>query len=57
MTARMVCKYFNVEYVSRETSPMYRVQIGAFRVREYAEELLKTVRMDFPNAFIKESEE
>ena len=57
MTARMCCKYFGVEFVSRETSPMYRVQIGAFRNREYAEELLKTVRVDYPNAFIKESEE
>ena len=57
MTARMVCKYFGVEFVSRETSPMYRVQIGAFRVRDYAEELLKTVRADYPDAFIKESEE
>lgn len=57
MTARMACKYFNKEYGSRETSPMYRVQIGAFRNREYAEELLKNVRVDFPDAFIKESEE
>ena len=57
MTARMCCKYFGVEFVSRETAPMYRVQIGAFRNKEYAEELLKTVRVDFPNAFIKESEE
>lgn len=57
MTAQMVCKYFGVEFVSRETTPIYRVQIGAFRVREYAEELLKTVRVDFPSAFIKESEE
>lgn len=57
MTARMVCKYFNVEYVPCETAPMYRVQIGAFRNREYAEELLRIVRVDFPDAFIKESEE
>lgn len=57
MTAQMTCTYFNVKYVSRETQPMYRVQIGAFRNREYAEELLKNVRVDFPDAFIKESEE
>lgn len=57
MTARMVCKYFGVEFVSRETPPMYRVQIGAFRNRQYAEELLKNVRVDYPDAFIKESEE
>lgn len=57
MTARMVCKYFNVEFVSRETSPMYRVQVGAFRVRQYAEEMLKNVQVDFPNAYIVESEE
>ena len=57
MTARMACKYFDVEYVPCETAPMYRVQIGAFRNREYAEELLRIVRVDFPDAFIKESEE
>ena len=57
MTAKMVCKYFNVEYVPCETAPMYRVQIGAFRNREYAENLLKIVRVDFPDAYIKESEE
>ena len=57
MTARMVCKYFNVEFVPCETAPMYRVQIGAFRNREYAEEMLRIVRVDFPDAFIKESEE
>ena len=57
MTARMVCKYFNMEYVAPEIAPMYRVQIGAFRNREYAEELLRIVRVDFPDAFIKESEE
>lgn len=57
MTAKACCTYFNVKYVSRETSSMYRVQIGAFRNREYAEELLKNVRVDFPDAFIKESEE
>ena len=57
MTAKMVCKYFNVEYVPCETASMYRVQIGAFRNREYAEELLRIVRVDFPDAFIKESEE
>lgn len=57
MTARMVCKYFNVEYVSRKTASMYRVQVGAFRVKEYAEEMLKNVRVDFPDAYIVESEE
>lgn len=57
MTAKACCTYFNVKYVSRETAPMYRVQIGAFRNREYAEELLKNVRVYFPDAFIKESEE
>lgn len=57
MTARMVCKYFGVKYVSRETAPMYRVQIGAFRNKENAEKLLEAVRVDYPDAFIKESEE
>lgn len=48
-----VCNYFNVPYVSRETT-LYCVQVGAFSVRENAEKMLKTVKNDYPNAFIKE---
>ena len=57
MTAKACCSYFNVKYVSRETAPMYRVQIGAFRVKEYADKLLESVRVDYPDAYIVESEE
>lgn len=36
---------------------MYRVQVGAFRNLDYAEEFLEQVRKHFPNAFIKASNE
>lgn len=48
-----VCDYFRVPYVSHETI-LYCVQVGAFSVRENAENMLKTVKIDYPNAFIKE---
>lgn len=57
MTAKACCAYFNKEYVSRETARMYRVQLGAFRNKAYAENMLKTVQTDYPDAFIVESEE
>lgn len=53
MTARACCTYFNKEYVSR----MYRIQLGAFRNKTYAENMLKTVKINYPDAFIAESEE
>nr|DAD57103.1 MAG TPA: Cell wall hydrolase autolysin [Bacteriophage sp.] len=57
MTAKACCTYFNKEYVSRETAPMYRIQLGAFRNKKYADDMLKNVRVDFPDAYIVESEE
>ncbi len=57
MTAKACCTYFNKEYVSRETAPMYRIQLGAFRNKKYADDMLKNVRVNFPDAYIVESEE
>lgn len=57
MTAKACCTYFNKVYVPCETSLMYRIQLGAFRSRKNAENMLSTVRTDYPNAFIVESEE
>jgi hypothetical protein len=36
---------------------IYRVQVGAFRNRDYAESFLEQVREHFPNAFIRTSNE
>lgn len=57
MTAKACCTYFNKEYVSRKTAPMYRIQLGAFRNKKYADDMLKNVRVDFPDAYVVESEE
>lgn len=56
MTAKACCQYFKVPYVSRETSPnkMFCVQVGAFSDRKNAENMLKMVKNDYPDAFIKE---
>lgn len=56
MTARACCQYFNVPYVSRETvgNKMFCVQVGAFSDRKNAEKMLKMVKKDYPDAFIKE---
>lgn len=56
MTAKACCQYFNVPYVSRETvgNKMFCVQVGAFSDRKNAENMLKTVKIDYPDAFIKE---
>lgn len=48
-----ICDYFNVDYVKPESEKLYHVQIGAFRNKKYAEELLARVRLDYPDAFIK----
>ena len=49
-----VCDYFAVPYVEPKPAKLYRVQVGAFRNRENAERLLKNLKMDYPDAFIKE---
>ena len=51
---RGVCDYFHVLYVNPKPDKLYRVQVGAFRNRENAERLLKNLKVDYPDAFIKE---
>ena len=46
------CKYFGYEYIPPEKKQLYHVQVGAFERRDYAEQFLKTVRTDYPDAFI-----
>ena len=41
-TAKAVCEFFSIPYKSPEA--LYRVQVGAFRVRENAEAYLETVK-------------
>ncbi len=54
--ARGICDHFNVSYVPAPPAVIYRIQVGAFRNREYAEDFLKTVREDYPQAFIVTAE-
>lgn len=49
-----VCDHFHVLYVNPKPDKLYRVQVGAFRNRENAERLLKNLKVDYPDAFIKE---
>lgn len=49
-----VCGHFGVPYVEPKHDKLYRVQVGAFRNRENAEHLLKNIKIDYPDAFIKE---
>ena len=52
-----ICDYLGVKYVSRlsDRPKLYRVQVGAFSVRENAEKLLSALKADgFTDAFIKE---
>lgn len=49
-----VCDYFAVHYVEPKPNKLYRVQVGAFRNRKNAERLLKNLKVDYPDAFIKE---
>ena len=55
-----ICNYFGVEHIEAKEEPavdvMYRVQVGAFRNREYAEDYLKKIQeAGFPGAYITES--
>lgn len=64
-TVQAVCEYFEVPYIAPdkpadplapEPEPenvLYRVQVGAFRIRENAEAYLAKVREVFPEAYIK----
>ena len=55
-----ICNYFGVEYIEAKAEPtedaMYRVQVGAFRNPNYAEDFLKKVQAaGFPDAYITKS--
>ena len=54
--ARGICEHFNVSYIPAPPAVIYRIQVGAFRDRNNAEAYLKTVREDFPQAFIVTAE-
>ena len=52
-----ICSYFGVLYAEPE-EVLYRVQVGAFRNRDYADDFLKKVRAaGFPDAYITQSKE
>ncbi len=57
-----ICNYFGEKYIEPKVEPaedvMYRVQVGAFRNRNYAEDYLKKVKAaGFPDAYITQSKE
>lgn len=49
-----ICKYYNVSRETSKPAKLYRVQLGAFKDRSNAENFLKQVRLDYPDAFITE---
>lgn len=63
-TCKAVCAFFDVPYIAPnkqldvepepvpDSGTIYRVQVGAFSVKENAEAYLKEVRKHFPEAFI-----
>ena len=66
-TVQAVCEYFDVPYIAPEKQNdlppepvelpevLYRVQVGAFRIRENAEAYLEMVQnAGFPEAFVTE---
>lgn len=55
--ARGVCEGYGVEYVPAATGTIYRIQVGAFKDKKYANAYLKKVKdAGFDNAFIVECE-
>ena len=55
-----ICNYFGEKYIEPKAEPaedvMYRVQVGAFRNRSYAEDYLKKIKAaGFPDAYITQS--
>lgn len=53
--AEGICNYYGVEYKTEEeeTDILYRVQVGAFRVKEYAEKFLDGLHKNgYSDAFI-----
>lgn len=52
-----ICNHFGMVYAEAE-EPLYRVQVGAFRNREYAEDYLKKIQeAGFPGAYITQDKE
>lgn len=55
--ARGVCEGYGVEYLPAATGTIYRIQVGAFKDKKYADAYLKKVKdAGFDNAFIVECE-
>lgn len=55
--ARGVCEGYGVEYVPATSQTIYRIQVGAFKDKKYAEAYLKKVKdAGFNTAFIVECE-
>lgn len=52
-TAKAVCEYYGMKPEQQTEPALYRVQVGAFTVRENAEAFLADVQKHFPDAFIK----
>lgn len=53
--AKGICKYLGVTWKPKALPKLYRIQVGAYRDKTNAERFLKTVRVDYPDAFIVES--
>lgn len=53
-----ICKYFGVEYREKEVEkiPIYRVQVGAFFERKFAENLVDALKFDGYDAYVVEYE-
>lgn len=54
--AEGLCDFFDVPYkkVVENKDVLYRIQVGAFRNREYAQRYLDSVKKHYPDAFITE---
>lgn len=54
--AEGLCEFFGVPYKKAEDDKdvLYRIQVGAFRTREYAQRYLDSVKKHYPEAFIVE---
>lgn len=63
MDCKALCEYFGVDYVEEpkpeepvvDSKKMYRVQVGAFRNKEYAEAMLADLKAAGFDGYIKES--
>lgn len=52
--AEGICDCLGLTMPEEKSAVLYRVQVGAFRVKENAEKMLQNVRVDYPDAFIVE---